>query len=146
MKKEGLVNQFKEACEGKDGMKVTYEEAEKGVENLTQLVEILWECAQKDAAKKKRLEKEPEGFPVDSTYNCLVCYQMINESNGWYDWYGQTCLLCRKAIKEGAIPTFVCLHRESFFSMSSLNYTFGIKHHTAKKYIKGGSTDSSHRA
>ncbi|KND51849.1 MAG: hypothetical protein ABA06_01150 [Parcubacteria bacterium C7867-001] len=132
-----LIEQLKEESR-KKGEEMSDEDAREGAQNLVGFFDLLWEMSKKDSIKKKRLKTEPDGFPVDGTYTCLVCSNRIDETNGWYDWYGQTCLLCRKAVKDGMIPTYIFLHRNSYFSMSSLKYRFDIKHQTAKKYIKEG--------
>jgi hypothetical protein len=120
------------------GEEITDAEAREGANNLSGFFDLLWKFAKEDGVKKKRLKKEPNGFPVDGTYSCLVCGNSINETNGWYDWFGQTCLTCYKAVKDGTIPTFIFKHRNSYFAMWALKSTFNIKHQTAKKYIKEG--------
>ncbi len=132
-----LAEELKKTAKEK-GKEITDEEARDGANNLVGFFELMWECSKKDAIKKKRLEKEPEGFPVDGNYSCLVCGNSINETTGWYDWYGQTCLLCHKAVKDGIIPTFIFENRNSYFTMWGLDYSFKIKHMTAKKYIREG--------
>lgn len=132
-----LVEEIKDLSK-KKGEEISDAEAREGAEKLVGFFDLLWEMSKKDSVKKKRLKTEPDGFPVDGTYSCLVCRNRIEETNGWYDWYGQTCLLCRKAVQEGIIPTYIFKHHNSYFSMSSLKYTFDIKHQTAKKYIKEG--------
>lgn len=122
----------------KKGEEMTDDEAQDGARRLTGFFDLLWGLAKKDAERQRRLKKEPDGFPVDGSYSCLACGRSINEMTGWYDWYGQTCLICHKAVKGGVIPTYIFKNRDSYFSMSSLNYTFNIKHQTAKKYIKEG--------
>jgi hypothetical protein len=118
------------------GKEASEEDAYEAARNLRGFVELIWELAQKDAQRKRRLKKEPDGFPVDGQYSCLVCGNSINETTGWYSWYGQTCLICRKAINDGAIPAFICRERDSYFSKSSLNWKFKLKHPTVKKLIK----------
>ena len=94
------VQEFKRIFKEKYAKDMTDEEAREAGENLVGLFEILLDMSQTEAALKRRLKKESDGFPVDGSYSCLVCGRSINETNGWYDWYGQTCLLCRKAIKD----------------------------------------------
>lgn len=135
--RDNLIEDIKKTYKEK-GKEISDDEASEAARNLTGFFELLYEIAQKDAQKKKRLKKEPNGFPVDGQYSCLVCGNSINETNGWYDWYGHTCLLCRKAIKDETIPTFIFKHRDSYFPMWKLDYSFKIKHQTAKKYIREG--------
>lgn len=130
------IDEFKRIYKESNGKELTDEEAADGAHRLTQLVELIWDLSQKDAARKKRLEKEPDGFPVDGQYSCLVCGNGINEQTGWYSWYGQTCLLCRKAITDGVVPAFICQHRDSYFAMWSLKSKFKLTHPAVKKLIK----------
>jgi hypothetical protein len=132
-----LAEELKKTAKEK-GQDMTDEEAIKGAQNLTGFFELLWKCAKEDAIKKNRLKKEPNGFPVDGTYSCLLCGNRIDSTNGWYDWYGHTCLLCRKAIKDGIIPTFIFDNSNSYFAMLALDSKFKIKSATARKYIREG--------
>ncbi len=122
--------------ESKDGKEITDEEARKGAHNMVGLVELLFEIWRKDKVKKDRLKKEPDGFPVEGQYSCLICRGGIDGTTGWYDWYGQKCLLCQRAIKEGIIPAFICKNDNSYFSLSDLKYTFKLKHQAIMKYIR----------
>ncbi|MCX6747851.1 MAG: hypothetical protein NTW98_02830 [Candidatus Nomurabacteria bacterium] len=135
--KDNIAEEIKRLAHEK-GEDISDEQASLETDKLVGFFDLLWKCAKEDAIKKKRLKKEPNGFPVDGTYSCLICSNRIDHTNGWYDWFGQTCLTCYKAVKDGVIPTFIFQHRNSYFSISSLKYTFDIKHQTAKKYIKEG--------
>lgn len=130
-----LAEEIKKTAKEK-GKEISDDEAQDGARNLVDFFKLLWDISIENAKKKKRLEKEPDGFPVDGNYSCAVCGISINESNGWYDWYGNTCLLCRKAIKDGIIPAFVCTDRDSYYAMWKLSSDFGIKFQTARKMIR----------
>jgi hypothetical protein len=120
------------------GKEYTDEEAREAAGNLMGYADLLWDIAIKETQRKNRLKKEPDGFPVEDGYSCAVCGNSINEQTGWYNWYGPTCFICRKAIIEGIIPTYVCTDRDSYYSMWHLKDRFDIKHQTAKKYIREG--------
>ncbi len=133
------IKKYKDAFEKKKGEPISDSEAEEGLNNLAGYFEILWKFAQEDTRKKTRLKTEQDGFPVEGQYSCRVCGRSINETNGWYDWYGQTCLVCRKAVKDGTIPTFIFEHHDSYYAPWSLNSKFNIKHQSMKKMIREGS-------
>lgn len=132
-----LAKKIQVTAEGK-GEPLTDKEAQESAYNLTRLFDLLFDMAQRQVKLKRKLKDFPEGFPVDGDYTCLVCKQPINETTGWYDWFGQTCLLCHKAVKDGIIPTFIFKNDDSYFRMWELKSSFDIKHQTAKKYIREG--------
>lgn len=76
------------------GEEITDDKAKEEAELLRSFFNFIWEGYKKDKIKKNRLKKEPQGFPVDGYYNCLVCKNSINEKTGWYSKYGNTCLHC----------------------------------------------------
>lgn len=134
---DDLVEKMKEMYR-EQGEEITDEKAREAANNLSGYFDLVWKFAKEDGARKRRLKKEPGGFPAEGTRSCLLCSTTINETNGWYDWYGHTCLLCRKAVKDGVIPTFIFEHHNSYFAMWALDSKFKIKHMTAKKYIREG--------
>ena len=115
------IEEMRELIRKKEGKEPTDQEAYDAAFTLTRYVELVWEVAMRQAQKNARIKKEPEGFPIEERLTCLVCGQMIDETNGWYSWYGQTCLLCKQAIADGVIPTFVATDRDSYFPMWKLN-------------------------
>ncbi len=132
---------LREKCKAefkKDGKEYTDAEADEAISHLAGFFDLMFDCAKEDARKKARLKKEPGGFAVEGNYSCLICGNGINQENGWYDWYGHTCLICRKAIKEGVIPTFVCRDHDSYFPMWRLTRDLNVKTPTIKKFIKEG--------
>jgi len=131
------IEEFKEIFK-KEGKDISDEEARESARNLIGLAEILWEMSKKDAQRQRRLKKEPGGFPVEGSYSCLVCGNGINETTGWYDWYGQTCLLCRDAIRSGVIPAFICKERDSYYATWAIKSKFNIKHYALKKHLTAG--------
>ena len=133
-----MVEEMKELSRN-HGKEYSDSEAREAAWNLTRYVELVWEIAKRETQKKSRLRKEPGGFPVDGNYSCLVCGNSINEQTGWYDWYGQTCLLCRKAIQDGVIPAFgLHTHSDSYFPMWRLTSDWKVRTPRVLKYIKEG--------
>ncbi len=132
---DNLSEEIKKSAK-KKGEEISDSEAQKGARDLVSFFELLFDISKKEAKLKHKLKDSPGGFPVDGSYSCSLCRNPIDETNGWYDWFGQTCLICRKAVKDGIIPTFVFNHDNSYFRMWELKSTFGIHYQTAKKYIR----------
>ncbi len=122
----------------REGKEISDAEAEEAAYNINNFIELIWELSIKQAKLKRRLKKEPDGFPVDGQYSCLICGNSITPENGWYDKWGQKCLLCTKAVKDGTIPAFICEGRDSYYSLWHLKDKFGIKTSAAKKLAKEG--------
>ncbi|KKU11478.1 MAG: hypothetical protein UX15_C0004G0001 [Parcubacteria group bacterium GW2011_GWA1_45_7] len=132
------IDEFKVIYKDQNGKELTDAEASEAANNLVNFYKLLWDISQKEVQLKRRLKKEPDGFPVDNHYSCRACGISINPETGWYDRWGQKCKPCTKAVRDGTIPTFVCEHRDSYYSMWHLKDKFGIKTPTAKKLIKEG--------
>ncbi len=133
-----MIQEFKDIYKEKEKKEITDSEAHKAASQLIGFYELLLDVSIRETKLKVRLKREPGGFPVDGDYTCSICHNRINETNGWYDWYGQSCLTCKKAILDGVIPPFVCWHRGSYFLMWELKSTFSIHPQTARKYIRDG--------
>lgn len=76
-KSKELIEEMKNIYKEK-GEEVTDQKAEEATDNLVGLVNLLFEIGMEES-KKSRLKREPDGFPVDGCYNCLVCRNSINE-------------------------------------------------------------------
>jgi len=132
------VDEFKEIYKKEYGKELTDAEASEAAHNLVGFVELLWEVSMKEAQRKRRLKKEPDGFSVDGQYSCLVCRCSISPETGWYDKWGQKCLLCTKAIKNGVVPAFVPRDHDSFYKTWELKDKFKIHPQTARKMVRTG--------
>ncbi len=134
---DDLVAKVKEEFKDR-GKEMNDGEAEEALNGLAGLFEILWEMSVKQMELKKRLKKEPKGFPVETQHTCIVCYRMIDPKTGWYDHNNQKCLSCQKAVDDGTLPAFVCHHRASFFLAWELKEKFKIHPATARKLVRQG--------
>ena len=137
-----MIEEMKQLSREKGDHEFTDEEAYEAASNLSRFATLIFDMAMEQTEKKNRLKKEPDGFPVDGNYRCLICGCSINETNGWYDWYGQTCLTCRSAIKNGIIPPFVCQASESHYKMWEIQDKFKIHPATARKMIRLGTLNA----
>lgn len=134
---EDLIEEMKNLAK-KKGQEMTDQEARDAAFNFKGYVELIYELGMKEAQRKARLKKEPDGFPVDGQYTCLICGNGINPETGWWDWYGPKCLTCQKAMKDGVIPTYICEHRDSYYSMWKLTSDLKLRTPAIKKLIKEG--------
>jgi hypothetical protein len=135
---EDLVKRAKAEFRGPDGKEMSDDEAREALRNLAGYVELVWKAAQRQARLERRLRKEPEGFPVEGHYSCLICGSGIDETTGWYHWGGQRCLLCHRAITTGVIPAYVVRGRDSYYAMWALKSKFNIHPQTARKLVRLG--------
>ncbi|MFA5933425.1 MAG: hypothetical protein WC826_05160 [Microgenomates group bacterium] len=76
------------------------------ISNWVRFAEMRGEQEGIEAARKRRLEKEPEGFPLDKEdhYNCSICYGGHYGDEMWWNLDGIRCADCWRNIKEGVIP------------------------------------------
>lgn len=132
------IDKFKKLYREKENREISDSEATEAAYNFYQLVELLYEISMREEKRKARLRKEPKGFLVDGQYSCVVCGNTIEEGSGWYDWHGNKCNLCQKALDEGVIPSFVCHNRDSFFRTWKLKSDLNLHHQTIKKMVKEG--------
>lgn len=120
------------------GAEYTDAEADEALNNLAGLFDILWRSANEMAKKDRRLKSEPDGFPVEGQYSCLICGNSIDESTGWYHWGGQRCLTCHRAILDGTIPSFILKHRDSYFKSWKIADMLKVKAPTIRKMVREG--------
>lgn len=131
------IEEFKEIWKKQFGKELSDAEASESAYNLLNYFETLYKCAEADFEKEQRLKKEPRGFHLtDGTYNCAICHRDITGDNSWYDKWGPKCLLCQKAVENGAVPSFVCKDRDSWYPMWQMKSKFGLAHQTVKKLIR----------
>ncbi len=107
------------------------------------LAEIQGEHEGIEATRKRRLEKEPEGFflDADGSYNCRICSEGHHGNECWWNLDGVRCTDCWNNIKEGVIPS---LKKDSFenedewISISQLKSRHGIHPSSVKKLRREG--------
>lgn len=131
------IEDYKQIYKKEYGKEISDEEAREAVQNLVRFADLIYELAMKDAMRKKRLEKEPKGFHLtDGVYNCLICYQTIENEQTWYDKNGIKCMSCQKALDNNVIPQYVCKNRDSWLADWELKSKFGIHLATVRKMAR----------
>ncbi|MGH7202829.1 MAG: hypothetical protein ACREHC_00100 [Candidatus Levyibacteriota bacterium] len=107
--------------------------------NVVQLAKLRAEMEGEESIRKKRLQKEPKGFPpTGEGRSCHICFTHINSSNGWYDKYGFKCLDCQRALDEGILPPEVFVDDDSWYSDWYIESEFHIPAPTIKKLVREG--------
>jgi len=96
-----------------------------------------------DATRKRRLEKEPEGFFLDADgyYNCGICYEGHYGNEIWWNLDGIRCADCWHNIKEGVIPQLkkhLFDNEDEWISNSQLKDKHNIHPSSVKKLRREG--------
>lgn len=111
--------------------------------NLVQLAKMSGEFDGIEATRKRRLEKEPEGFYLDDgkgPYTCGLCGQGTYGKDMWWNLDGLRCRNCWRNIKEGIIPPLK--HRydkdPTYFQDWQIESDFGVHPATRGKLKRQG--------
>jgi hypothetical protein len=96
-----------------------------------------------DAVRKRRLEKEPEGFFLDTDgyYNCGICYEGHYGNEIWWNLDGIRCSDCWRNIKKGLIPPLkknLFDNEDEWISNSQLKSRHNIHPSSVKKLRREG--------
>ncbi|HSW88911.1 MAG TPA: hypothetical protein VLG12_07145 [Candidatus Saccharimonadales bacterium] len=103
--------------------------------NLVQLARVSGKVQREENARKRRLEKEPKGFPI-SFGSCHICNTGLEYTSGWYDKYGFKCLNCQRATDSGILPPEVFEEENSWYNSWHIESEFHIPAPTIKKLVK----------
>lgn len=134
------IQEFQRIYEKEYGKKLPRKEAAESAYNLINFFKVLYDCDRREHQLKEKLKKSPKGFYIEEgeTYNCLVCDRYITGKEGWYDKYGNKCLICQNALDKKVIPGYICHDRDSRYKMWELKDKFGIHSATARKLVREG--------
>lgn len=111
--------------------------------NWVRFAEMRGEQEGIEAVRKRRLEKEPEGFflDADAYYNCGICYEGHYGNEIWWNLDGIRCADCWRNIKEGVVPPIkkhLFNNEDEWFLNSQLKSNYNITAPQAKKLRKQG--------
>lgn len=136
------IQEFKDIFEKERGREITWEEATEWSYNLIGFYKLLVDSEMEDRRRKRRLETEPKGFPIDGEgRNCPLCYsQTSGRDQMWYDKCGMKCMTCQKALDKKKIPAsiFKDEDKKTWYSMSEFDWYFGVKPPTIRKFVREG--------
>ncbi len=111
--------------------------------NWVRFAEMRGEQEGIEAVRKRRLEKEPEGFFLDADghYTCGICYEGHYGNEIWWNLDGIRCVDCWHNIKEGVIPLLkkhLFDNDDEWIANSQLRSEFNVTAPLAKKLRKQG--------
>lgn len=111
--------------------------------NLVQLAKMSGEFDGIEATRKRRLEKEPEGFFLDDgkgPYSCGICGEGAYGKDIWWTLNGLWCRNCWKNIKEGVIPPLKHRYDKDniYFQDWQIESDFGVHPATRGKLKREG--------
>jgi len=88
---------------------IDYEKDRKyGYDNYVQLARMMGKHEGIENMRKRRLEKEPEGFFLEATespYTCGICGELTPGNTTWWNLDGLRCKDCWRNIQEEVIPS-----------------------------------------
>lgn len=111
--------------------------------NWVRFAEIMGEQEGIKAARKKRLEKEPDGFFLDADgyYNCAICYEGHYGNEIWWNLDGIRCADCWRNFKEGVIPLLkkgLFDNEDEWIARSQLKSEYNVHPSSVKKLRREG--------
>lgn len=111
--------------------------------NLVQLARMSGEFDGIEATRKRRLEKEPEGFYLDDgkgPYTCGICGEYYYGKDIWWTLNGLWCRDCWNNIKEGVIPPLKHRHddKSNWFERWQITSNHGVHPSSIKKLRREG--------
>ncbi len=111
--------------------------------NLVQLAKMSGEFDGIEATRKRRLEKEPEGFFLNDgkgPYSCGLCGVGAYGEDIWWNLDGLRCRNCWRNIKEGVIPPLRHRYDEdkTYFQDWQIESDFGVHPATRGKLKREG--------
>jgi hypothetical protein len=138
-KKEERKEELRKLLEKERGHEITDHELFEADLWLTNYAKIIYDCAQTDFQRKKKLEENPKGFHIEGKgYTCCVCHNSVSDEQTWYDENGIKCLICQDALDKKVIPSSVASDQESWYSVHDFESSFFMKPNAVRRFVKEG--------
>lgn len=112
-----------------------------GSHSYVQLARMMGQHAGIESVRKKRLEKEPDGFFLDSSegpLNCGICGDSTPGNGIWWDLSGIRCADCQRNIEEGVISKSIIKDEKLWIKEFHLKYDYSLHPTTIRKLKKEG--------
>lgn len=113
-----------------------------GNSNAVNLARLMAEIEGKQISRRKRFEKEPEGFILEnhgnSYYTCKLCYRSHKGNEMWWLPDAILCLDCHRNLREGVYPAEILTNDKIWFSSWDVEQEFGMHNATVRKHVRNG--------
>lgn len=113
--------------------------------NLVQLAKHLGEFDGIENLRKRRLEKEPDGFFLNDGkegYSCGICGETIPGDRTWWDLRGIRCPDCQRNVKAGIVPPEIFEDEDYGYDLvvkdNQLGWDYGFHSSTVRKLCRLG--------
>lgn len=109
--------------------------------NTAEIARLFAKVEITERLRKKRLEKEPEGFFLDdreSGYSCNLCSRGLKGSESWWNLDGIQCIDCRRNVKEGIIPAEIIKNHDLWIANWQFKSEFRLHSATVSKMKRNG--------
>ncbi len=138
-KREERKEELRKILEKERGREITDQELFDAEHWLTNYAKLMYDLAQTDFRRKKKLEENPKGFHLEGKgYTCGICRDSISDEQTWYDGTGIKCLICKDALDKNIIPSTVASDHESWYSVHDFESSFFMKPNAVRRFVKEG--------
>ncbi len=142
-REEDLMELYKENQPKKKESKVTEAMKQKHVgSRWVRLAQMSGELEGIENARKRRLEKEPEGFFLEDSegggYTCNICHEQTPGSKVWWNLDGMRCSDCWRNIKEEVIPSLHRDNEDTWIREFQIQSDYGVHSATRRMLVRKG--------
>lgn len=112
-----------------------------GSDNYVQLSRMLGKHEGIENMRKRRLEKEPNGFYLgadEGPFNCYLCRESTPGNRAWWDLNGIKCPDCQRNIEEGVVPVEICKNDKIWMREWQFQGEYSIHGSTKRKLLREG--------
>lgn len=109
--------------------------------NLVQLAKLVGEHEGIENMRKRRLNKEPDGFFLEASegpLTCGICGESTLGNKTWWDLNGIRCADCQRNLEEGVITPEMCKDVALWMKEFRFQYDYGLHPATRRKLSKQG--------
>ena len=112
-----------------------------GSDNYVQLARMLGKHEGIENVRKKRLEKDVNGFFLEASegpYNCGICGELTPGNRTWWDLNGIRCSDCQRNLEEKVFPKEICKNDKIWIKEWQLQSDYSLHSGTRRKLLREG--------